>query len=81
MNQEPSDFEVMQKICDENTDDGILAFPVFLGGQKTKKGACIDFAAPEVALDYGISGSHFFVAYAVKKEDFNRIKAELQKNK
>jgi len=73
-----SDFIVLDKIADECGDDGIAMFPTILKGSFTKKGGEITFGVPAKAMDWTLKGTHHFVLYAIKKEDFSRIKAELE---
>ena len=73
-----SDFIVLDKIADECGDDGIAMFPTLLKGILTKKGGEITFCVPAKAMEWTLKGTHHFVLYAIKKEDFARIKAELE---
>lgn len=74
-----SDFEIMDKIAGEGNADGIAMFPDLLRGNSTKRGGEITFGVPDIALQWSIKGSHYFILYAVKKEDYNRVKNELEK--
>jgi len=73
-----SDFEIMDKIASEGSADGIAMFPDLLRGNLTKKGGEITFGVPANALQWTLKGTHYFVLYAVKKEDYQRIKGELE---
>ena len=73
-----SDFIVLDKIADECGDDGIAMFPTILKGNLTQKGGEITFGVPAKAMEWTLKGTHHFVLYAIKKEDFARIKAELE---
>ena len=73
-----SDFEIMQKIASENSNDGIAIFPDLLRGNLTKRGGEITFGVPFDAFQWTLHESHYFVLYAVKKEDYKRVKDELE---
>lgn len=73
-----SDFAVMDKIADECGDEGIGMFPSLLRGNLTKKGGEITFGVPAKAMEWTLKGTHHFVLYAINKEDFKRIKSELE---
>jgi hypothetical protein len=73
-----SDFEIMDKIASEGSADGIAMFPDLLRGNLTKKGGEITFGVPADALQWTLKGSHYFILYAVKKEDYKRVKDELE---
>lgn len=73
-----SDFEVMQKIAREGSADGIAMFPDMVSYQSSKKGVLITMGAPIDAMQWILKDSHFFVLYAIKKEDYHRVKKELE---
>ena len=73
-----SDFEIMDKIASEGSADGIAMFPDLLRGNLAKKGGEITFGVPAVALQWALKNSHYFVLYAVKKEDYKRVKEKLE---
>lgn len=73
-----NDFEIMDKIAGEGSADGIAMFPDLLRGNLAKKGGEITFGVPAIALQWTLKGSHYFVLYAVKKEDYKRVKEELE---
>jgi len=73
-----SDFEVMQKIAREGSEDGIACFPDIVSTQASKKGVLITIGAPIEAMQWQLNDSHFFILYAVKKEDYHRVKKELE---
>lgn len=68
----------MAQIAGENSQDGIAMFPDLLRGNLTKKGGEITFGVPADALQWTFKGSHYFILYAVKKEDYKRVKDELE---
>jgi hypothetical protein len=76
--KEISDFIVLDKIADECGDDGIAMFPNILKGSFTSKGGQITFGVPEKVMQWTLRGTHYFVMYAIKIEDFERIKSELE---
>ncbi len=73
-----SDFDVMNKIADECGEEGIGMFPSLLRGGFTQKGGEITFGVPAKAMEWTLKGTHHFVLYAINKEDFKRIKSELE---
>lgn len=73
-----SDFAVLEKIANECGQEGIAMFPTILSGDLTKNGGHIKFGVPSVAMNWFLKGSHHFVLYAIKKDDFRRIKSELE---
>ena len=73
-----SDFKIMDKIASEGSPDGIAMFPNLLRGKLAKKGGEITFGVPANALGWTLKGSHYFVLYAIKKEDYNRVLSELE---
>ena len=75
-----SDFEIMDKIASEGSADGIAMFPTILRGNLTKKGGEITFGIPDAAFQWSLKNSHYFILYAVKKEDYSRVKNELEAN-
>jgi hypothetical protein len=75
-----SDFQIMERIADEHTKDGIAMFPDLLKGNLTKKGGEITFGVPSDALQWTLKGTHYFMVYAIKKEDYARIRKELEKS-
>ena len=75
-----SDFAVFDAIADECGDDGIAMFPTLLKGNLTKKGGEITFGVPAKAMEWTLKGTHYFVLYAIKKDDYARIKSKLENN-
>lgn len=73
-----SDFEIMDKIAEEGSEDGIAMFPDLIRGNLTKKGGEITFGVPANAMQWTLKSSHYFILYAVKKEDYARVKDELE---
>lgn len=73
-----SDFEVMQKIAQEGNPDGIAMFPDMVSCQTSNKGVLITMGAPIDVLDWQLKESHFFVLYAIKKDDYRRVVKELE---
>lgn len=72
-----SDFEIMKKIAEENTTDGIGLFPDLLRGASSPMGGELTFGVPAEAFAWSIKDSHYFVLYAVKKDDYKRVCSEL----
>jgi hypothetical protein len=73
-----SDFQIMDKIAGEGSADGIAMFPNLLKGNLTEKGGTVTFGVPADAIQWTLRGSHYFVLYAIKKEDFARVESELK---
>lgn len=68
----------MNQIAEENTEDGIAMFPDLLRGNLKTKGGELTFGVPANALQWSLKGSHYFVVFAIKKEDYNRVKSKLE---
>ena len=79
-NKKVSDFEIMHKIADEGRADGIAMFYDLLRANLARKGGEITFGVPADALQWTILDSHYFILFAVKKEDYKRVKDELEKS-
>ena len=78
MNNEVSDFEVLDNLARK---DRITVFSRLLGGNVRKDGAELRFLVTLEAMESAIKESHYFILYAVKKEDFNFKKSELEQKK
>jgi len=77
-NKNVSDFEVMQKIAQEGNADGIAMFPDIVSWNMAKKGVHITIGAPIDVQKWLLEDSHYFVLYAIKKDDFKRFQKELE---
>ncbi len=73
-----SDFEILDRVAKEGSADGIAAFPDLLRGNLIQEGGEITFGVSFDALQWALAGSHTFILYAVKKEDYLRVKGELE---
>ncbi len=69
-----SDFDVMKEIASHGTSDGIAMFPTIVSMNKVKAGCHVTFGAPDILMDWMLNDSHYVVMYAIKKEDFDKIK-------
>lgn len=78
MSKKVSDFKVLDQIAEEGNPDGIAIFPTVVSWNKTKQGGLIQFGIPPVGFDWLLSDSHIWVAYAIKKTDFERVKKQLE---
>lgn len=74
-----SDFQVLDRIADANNHDGIVMLPSILRGNMHKKGGEVTFGVPPQAFQWFLNDTHHFVLYAINKEEFRRIKSEMEK--
>lgn len=73
-----SDFEIFQKMSEENMD--ISCFPEQLDFQRDKRGGRVTFGISSPYFDHLINQAatgvqtHYAIVYVVNKEQFDRLK-------
>lgn len=68
----------MRRIAAEDTPDGICLCPDITSVGIHGTVGQIKFGVPKVVAKWAMEGTHFIVCYAIKREDFERIKKELE---
>jgi hypothetical protein len=72
-----SDFDVFKKMVEENTSDGIALFPDIVSVDIQGGNGFVKFGMPAIGAKWQMDGTHIFLCYAIKKEDYDRIKSSI----